>query len=496
MKNISKSFPGVQALDNFDISIKNGEIHCLVGENGSGKSTLIKIISGVIKADLGYEIIINGKRLKKQQLINSTEYGIEVIYQDLSLFPNLTVAENISWNQIIESELKFINWKKVKNIARESMDKIKLKLRSSDLVGDLSIAKRQLIAICRAMTNEAKLIIMDEPTSSLTKNEVDLLLSVIKNLVRKGISVLFVSHKLNEIFEVADIVTVIRDGRKIGTFDIRELNIKKLAKLMVGDDFLSSQIKLPDYKKDKILLEVQGLSKKNNFTDINLKLYPGEILSITGLLGSGRTELALSLFGLNTPDEGKIIVEGNLIKINTPNDAIRLGINYIPEDRLTQSLFMEQSVGKNIIITIIKKLLSKLGLLSSKMINNSIESSIDQLKIIIPSMEVPVKQLSGGNQQRVVLAKWLKTNPKILIIDGPTVGIDVHAKDKIYNIIKDLAAKGIGIIIISDEVQEILKNTHRILLMKKGKIICEFISQNSDEDEILKILNAKNKINS
>ncbi len=496
MKNISKSFPGVQALDNFDISIKNGEIHCLVGENGSGKSTLIKIISGVIKADPGYEIIINGKRLKKQQLINSTEYGIEVIYQDLSLFPNLTVAENISWNQIIESELKFINWKKVKNIARESMDKIKLKLRSSDLVGDLSIAKRQLIAICRAMTNEAKLIIMDEPTSSLTKNEVDLLLSVIKNLVRKGISVLFVSHKLNEIFEVADIVTVIRDGRKIGTFDIRELNIKKLAKLMVGDDFLSSQIKLPDYKKDKILLEVQDLSKKNNFTDINLKLYPGEILSITGLLGSGRTELALSLFGLNTPDEGKIIVEGNLVKINTSNEAIRLGINYIPEDRLTQSLFMEQSVGKNIIITIIKKLLSKLGLLSSKMINNSIESSIDQLKIITPSMEVPVKQLSGGNQQRVVLAKWLKTNPKILIIDGPTVGIDVHAKDKIYNIIKDLAAKGIGIIIISDEVQEILKNTHRILLMKKGKIICEFISQNSDEDEILRILNAKNKINS
>jgi len=490
LKNVSKSFSGVQALSHVDFSLRRGEVHCLVGENGSGKSTLIKIVAGVVQPDPGCEIIINKKYFRKLTTIDSMYEGIQVIYQDLSLFPNLTVAENISINQYLEESKKVIKRREINSIAEEAINKIGTQLDTSILVGELPIAKQQLVAICRAITRGEKLIIMDEPTSSLGKKDIDNLFSVIRNLKMKGISVLFVGHKLNEIFEIADRVTVLRDGKNIGTYNIDKLDNEQLIEMMTGKKIEKSQY-MKKYDSKKVLLEVKDLTKHGQFKDICFKLYAGEILGIIGLVGSGRTELALSIFGLTEPDSGNIFIEGILYKINSVKDAMNLGIGYLPENRLIQGLFMEHSISKNMIVTMIHNLINKLRLLDKKRIRNINDTWIKELDIKTPSSELIVKQLSGGNQQRVVLSKWLERNPKILILDGPTIGIDVGAKEEIHSIIKDLADRGIGIIMISDEVSEVVHHSHRILLMKEGQMPSEFSSSSITESELLGRLSEK-----
>ncbi len=489
MKNISKRFTGVQALDSVDFSIKRGEIHCLVGENGSGKSTLIKIISGVEQPDDGSEIYIEGERIASFQSIDRIRKGIEVIYQDLSLFPNMTVAENIAISQIIERGSKLFNWNRIRHISEEAMGRIKVKLQMEEKVGNLSVADQQLVAICRALTSDVRLLIMDEPTSSLTRKEVDSLFSVIKDLQKTGIATLFVSHKLNEIFEIAESVTVLRDGKKIGTFRREELDSEKLTVLMTGKKIEYSQFSAL-VTLGEALLEVRNLTKEHNFKDVSFKLYHGEILGITGLLGSGRTELALSLFGMNSPDSGEIYLEGKKVRIDSVQDAIQLGIGYLPENRLMQGLIMEQSINRNIVLTIIDRLLGRFKLIERKRVDEASRKGVSELDIRIPSIDSPVSTLSGGNQQRVVLAKWIATKPKILILDGPTIGIDVAAKRAIHEIIRSLAKSGIGIIIISDEVPEVIPNCNRILLMRKGRIVGEFEASRTGEEELQKLVNA------
>lgn len=489
MKNICKRFTGVQALDSVDFSISKGEIHCLVGENGSGKSTLIKIISGVEQPDDGSQIYIEGEHIESFQSIDTIKKGIEVIYQDLSLFPNMTVSENIALSQIIEKGSKLYKWSEIRRISKEAMDKIKVKLPMDEKIGNLSVADQQLAAICRALTSDLRLLIMDEPTSSLTRKEVDSLFSVIMDLQKRGIATLFVSHKLNEIFQIAEKVTVLRDGKKIGSFNRDELDNEKLTLLMTGKKIEYSQYQAQTNIQE-VLLEVKNLSKDRNFKDISFKLYPGEILGITGLLGSGRTELALSLFGMKKPDSGEIYINEKQVQINSVQDAIRLGIGYLPENRLVQGLIMEQSIGKNIIVTIIERLRNKFRIIDKKKLDKSSEQGVSDLDIRIPSIESAVSTLSGGNQQRVVLAKWLSTEPKILILDGPTIGIDVAAKRSIHEIIRRLAKNGIGIIIISDEVPEVVPNCSRILLMRKGRIIREFEASQTTEEELQQFVNA------
>ncbi len=483
MRNISKRYVGVQALEAVDFEIKKGEIHCLVGENGSGKSTLIKIISGAVQPDAGAHIEINGERFRDYQAIDSILKGIEVIYQDLSLFPNLTVAENIALSRIIAEGKRFIDWKNVQSIAESAMARIGVKIPLDEPVGDISIADQQLVAICRALTRDVKLVIMDEPTSSLTKKEVDALFAVVKDLQAKGIATLFVSHKLDEVLQIAERVTILRDGRKVGTLPSQELDDEKLTLLMTGKKVEHTQYVVAEQEED-VLLEVKDLSKRGNFKDVGFNLHPGEILGITGLLGSGRTELALSLFGANPADCGEILIKGRRVEIGSVQDAIRLGIGYVPENRLVQGLVMEQSVGRNIIITIIRKLLNRLGLIDPDKSQDAISKWVKGLSIQIPSVDSPVQTLSGGNQQRLVLAKWLATKPRILILDGPTVGIDVAAKSAIHDTIRDLAKQGMGIIIISDEVPEVLHNCNRIVVMHKGRFIAEFDAAQATEDEI------------
>ncbi|MGA2381182.1 MAG: sugar ABC transporter ATP-binding protein [Spirochaetia bacterium] len=487
LRNISKTFAGVRALSRADLSVKEGEVHTLVGENGCGKSTLIKIIAGVLQPDPGASIAIRGKVWKRLSAFDSLSQGIQVIYQDLSLFPNLTVAENISVSQYIQEKKPFVSRREMADIAREAMRMISVSLDLSTTVQELSIAKQQLVAICRSITRGARLIIMDEPTSSLGRRDVEYLLSVIRSLREEGITTLFVGHKLNEVFEIADRVTVLRDGRGMGTYEISQLNAAELIQLMTGRQIARAQLPGPRSEGAPIL-EVKELTKKGQFQGINLTLRPGEILGIAGLRGSGRTELALSIFGMNRADSGEIVVAGTPRRIRSVQDAMALGMGYVPEERLVQGLFMDHSVRSNLIVTVLDKLLGRLGLLDDRRTDGFVRSWISELGIKTPSADCPVKQLSGGNQQRVVLSKWMERAPRILIMDGPTVGIDVKAKEEIHEIMRTLASKGMGVIMISDEVAEIAQHTNRLLLMKSGRIVGEYETSRITEDGLLKEL--------
>ncbi len=472
-RNISKAYEGVKALRDVSMTIGRGEVHCLVGENGSGKSTLIKIIGGVVEADAG-AVVIGGRAHTHLAAIDAIREGVQVIYQDLSLYPNLSVAENISFNQFVERRASFVSWKEVRSIAERGLAEIGEQVPLEELVEDLSVAKRQIVAIARSLTQDARLIIMDEPTTAITKEDVDHLFMVIARLKDKGISTLFISHKLSEVFEIAEVVTILRDGRKVGDFPASELDDAKLTYLMTGQRIEYTPYRVAEGgKAARPLLEVRALTRKGQFQDVSFSLWPGEILGLTGLIGSGRTELALALFGLNPPDAGQIFLDGKALRVRSPEEALRHGIAYLPEDRLTQGLFISQSIGDNIIIAILKKLLGTLGLIDPLRKRRSEAKWLEELAIKAPSPRVRAWSLSGGNQQRVVLAKWLATDPKVFILNGPTIGIDIASKRNIHQIIRSLAERGIAIILISDEIPEILHNCNRVLVMREGRLVRE-----------------------
>jgi simple sugar transport system ATP-binding protein len=487
LKNITKTFEGVKALDGVDLSIGKGEIHCLVGENGSGKSTLIKIIGGVHKPDSG-SVTIGGIELKNLSTIESIRAGVQIIYQDLSLFPNMTVAENIAMNQMLESNNRVINWKTVYSEAGKALEEIGEKIDLDEKVENLSIARKQIAAISRALTQNAKLIIMDEATSAITRDEVNHLFDVIGRLQKKGISILFVSHKLGEVLEIAQRFTIIKDGKKVGDYLAPEMDNNKLVYLMTGKNFHAEPYK---FNGTENVLSVKNLTKAGQFSGISFDLRKGEILGVTGLIGSGRTEVALALFGLNPPDSGNIEVKGKQVSINNPRDAIAAGIAYLPEDRLTQGLFIEQSIGNNIIITVLDEFINKMKFLVKGRQEKAKDKWVKKLAIKTPSHRAPANSLSGGNQQRVVLAKWLATKPQVFILDGPTIGIDIGSKHNIHEIIRGLAREGMSIIMISDEIPEILDNCNRALVMSGGKIVREIPDTSQvSETEVFDIISA------
>ncbi len=488
LQGISKIFGGVHALREVDMDVQAGEVHCLVGENGSGKSTLIKIISGVESPQPGGRIVVEGVPHGRLTPAESTRLGIQVIYQDLSLFPNLTVAENIAIGSHFGAP-RLVDWGKVKEVARQAMARIGVALDLDAKLANLSVANRQLVAICRAMAADARFLIMDEPTSSLTRHEVEALLSRVGELKAKGISIMFVSHRLNEVLEVAERVTVLRDGRKVGTYTAAEMDDKKLAALMTGKSF-HYDLKEMQAGKLPVALAVENLTRRGEYEDVSFEVHAGEILGITGLLGSGRTELALSLFGMTQPDSGKIRVGGQAVTFRTPSEAIEQGIAYVPEDRLTQGLVLDQPISSNIVVTVLDQLAGRLGLVSPRVRRQTAEKWINELSIKVADPENPVKTLSGGNQQRVVLGKWMARQPRVLILDSPTVGVDVSAKDGIYEIVKRLAGEGIAIIMISDEIPEVLYHSHRVLVMRAGRITGDYVPFRSSEPELMAAVNA------
>lgn len=470
VNGIHKYFGGVHALKGVDLQIKKGEVHCLAGENGCGKSTIIKVISGVHKPD-GGEIEVNGQKYDFMTPTESIKQGIQIIYQDFSVFPNLTVIENLAFNKILASKKKFVNRKEFRKIAEEAVRKIKFDVDLDALVETLPVADKQLIAISRALLDNAKLIIMDEPTTALTKNEVKRLFEIINKLKDEGVTILFVSHKLEEVFEICDSVTIFRNGENVISCPVSDMDEKKFSYHMTGRHFEDNTAPKEKNIGDTVL-ETKQLTAKG-FNNVSFKLRKGEILGITGQLGSGRTELSLALFGLLKPDEGEILIEDKQVRIPDPIKAQEMGIALVPEDRLTEGLFLPQSIKRNISITRLDKLSNRLGVVNNDLMDNESAKWVQDIGVATKNDEFPVSTLSGGNQQKVLLARWIASDPKVLILNGPTVGVDIGAKHDIHNLLHDLASSGMGIIIESDDVTEIVNTCNRVLVMQKGQITAE-----------------------
>lgn len=484
--HISKTFYGVKALDNIALTLFPGEVHCLAGQNGCGKSTLIKIISGVYKPDPGFQIVIDGKPRSHLSPIDSVKAGIQVIYQDLSLFPNLTVAENIAIHQHHHNLL--VNKGEIHRIAARTVKSIEAELDLDANVDSLPIAQRQIVAICRALAQEARLIIMDEPTASLTMQEVKGLLRVIGDLKKRNICVVFVSHRLDEVLSISDRISVLKNGTLVGTWPASDINNKKLAFLMTGKEF-SYALLPPIEKLGDVALSVKNLTKHHQYKNISFQVHQGEILAITGLLGAGRTELCLSLFGLTQPDSGEIVLAGKAVRFASNRDAINAGIGYVSEDRMSTGLVMEQSINDNIISTVLRRLKTPFKLLDRAKADRVVADLVGQLSIKIGSVNLPVNTLSGGNAQRVAIAKWLAINPRVLILDSPTVGVDIANKAGIYQIISALSRQGIAVLMITDEIDEAYFNSHRILVMRKGEIVAELLPEKTSEAALAEVVN-------
>ena len=483
LQNISKQFPGVRALDRVDLTIAAGEIHGLVGENGSGKSTLIQIMAGAERAEAGGRVELDGMPVVHWDAHQSVRRGVEVIYQDLSLFPNLRVAENIALGQLVAERAALFRRSRARALGERALAEMRASLDLDARAGTLPLAEQQLVAIARALTRNVRLLIMDEPTSSLTRREIESLFSVVRRLQARGIAIVFVSHKLEEILELAHRVSVLRDGRLQGTFPCPGLTAERLAALMSGRAAEPARrVYRPAVREP--LLEIQGWSKAGQFEDVRFRLFPGEVLGIAGRLGSGRAELALSLFGLNPPDRGQLRIGGRPQVIRHVRDANRLGIGLVPENRAVQGLVMAHSVGRNALITILDRLRGALGLLRRGRVRKTMSQVARAVGLRDSWLDRPAETLSGGNQQRLVLAKWLAARPKVLILHGPTVGIDIAAKAAIHELIATLASEGMSLLLISDEIHELLTRCHRILLMAGGRVTHEWAAADVSESDI------------
>jgi simple sugar transport system ATP-binding protein len=482
LTSLSKTFGGTKALIGVDWDVSEGEVHCLVGENGCGKSTLIKIVAGVHPPDLGGAIEVAGQRFEALDPAVAKTLGIQVIYQDLSLFPNLSVAENIAIDAYLEGLAKPVRKAAMRRTASEVLGRLGFALPLDAPVSSLSIAQRQIVAISRGLAAKARLLFMDEPTASLTRTEVDALLKIVMKLKADGIAVVFVSHKLDEVVEIAERVTVMRDGRKVGTYAAGAIDAHRIGELMTGRIFERRKASAAEHGAP--LLEVRDLTRQSEYEDVSFTLHRGEVLGLTGLLGAGRTELALTLFGMTVPDRGEILIDGKPLKLSANRDAIAQGVAYVSEDRLNLGLNMRQSIADNIALSVIERLGGALGLIPAARRRKVAEDGIARFNIKVGGLDLPVSTLSGGNQQRVVLAKWLATGPKILILDSPTVGVDIGNKQGIYDIVRELAGQGVGILMISDEIAEVYATCGRILHMKEGRIVGEHRPRGETEETI------------
>jgi simple sugar transport system ATP-binding protein len=480
---VGKRFGGTVALDEIDWSLRRGEVHCLVGENGSGKSTLIKIIAGVHAPDPGGTITIDGVGYAGLNPHQAKALGIQVIFQDLSLFPNLTVLENIAIDLELGSGLRTAPRRAMRAAAAAALGRIGASLPLDAHVGILPVAQRQLVAICRGLAVNARLLIMDEPTSSLTRQEVDVLLENIRRLKQLGVAVVFVSHRLDEVVEIAECVTVLRDGRNVGTFPAADLDDHRLAELMTGNR-IEHKVSARPLEQRRPILEVRGATRIGEFEDVTFTVHEGEVLGLTGLLGAGRTELALALFGMSRLDRGELAVEGRPIRLSSNQNAIAAGLAYVSEDRLSLGVNLQQSIAGNVSLAVLGHLANRLGFVSPARRDGLAAEWIQRLNIKAPRLSAAVQTLSGGNQQRVVLAKWLATNPKLLILDGPTVGVDIRNKQGIYEVVRALAREGMAIILISDETAEVYFNADRVLHMRGGRIVGEFVPGAASEQAL------------
>lgn len=488
MKNITKTFAGIKALDNVHIDLEEGEIHALMGENGAGKSTLMKILAGVHTKDNGVILLKNAsgemEEINMKSPLFAQQQGISMVFQEFNLLENMSIAENIFLGREPVDKKHCIDKDKMYQMAKEELQKVKLNISPKTHISELSCGHKQLVEISKCLSFNAKIIIMDEPTASLTDSESEVLFSILHDLRSKGISIVYISHRMEEVFKLADRITVFRDGQFVDTVKRENYNEKEIIKMMIGREL---EEKIPKgnvvIDKNKTVLEVKNVQVYKNSNPVNFKLYKQEILGFFGLVGAGRTELTRVIFGIDPIKEGHIYIEGKEVKISCPLDSINAGIGLVPEDRKDLGLILGMSIRDNM-------LLPKLGQLTNPILNKSDLSNISgtyvqDLAIALANEDQEVKELSGGNQQKVVIAKWMAMNPNILILDEPTRGIDIGAKTEIYSIMRRLTEQGMSIIMISSEMSEILKISDRVIIMNEGRITGELDIEDASQEKIM-----------
>jgi len=481
LKNISKSFPGVQALSDVSISLYPGEVHALIGENGAGKSTLIKVMTGIYQPDLG-EILLDGKPIQIRNSQEAQAHGIAAIYQEPMVFPDLNVAENIFISH--QDRGRVVRWGKMYEDAGAILTRLDVKLDVKQPARGLTLAAQQAVEIAKAISLKVRVLIMDEPTASLSAHEVEQLFKIVNTLRAQGVAILFIGHRLEEVMRIADRVTVLRDGKWISSALRNQVSIDGVIRDMVGrqiEDFFAKTA----VQRGDLLMSVQGLGKENVFADVNFEVYRGEVLGFAGLIGARRTDVGLALFGVEPADDGQITFAGKEVKIRTPEQAQQLGIAYATEDRRKLGLITAMNITANISLPTLRRYLSGMGLIRRGAESAAAEEYRQRLSIRAPSVRTEVGKLSGGNQQKVVLSKWLNANPKLLILDEPTRGIDVRTKAEVHHMVSDLAAQGLGIILISSDLPEVLAMSDRILVMREGRQMGVFDRAQATQETIM-----------
>lgn len=492
MRHITKEFPGVKALDGVTFDLHNGEFHALVGENGAGKSTLMKVLSGVYPhGTYGGDIVVNGETKQFRTVRDAENAGVAIIFQELSLVKELTVGENIFLGRE-PATFGIINWTELYSRADKLLKELRLPISSRTPVGSLGIGHQQLIEIAKALSQNAKILVLDEPTAALTETEVETLFGILRDLQQRGVGMIYISHKLDEVFAMSDRITVLRDGKTVGTHQAADLDVEKVIALMVGRDV--GEI-FPEFNHfaEQTVFEVRDITafdaenaNRKLVDGVSFSVRKGEVVGIAGLMGAGRSELLMSLFGAHRgKTSGEILIEGAKVNISTPADAIRHGIGFVTEDRKRLGLVLEQTILNNMTLAGLKEI-SGAFLTNRQRETAAGERVKKDLRVKANSVETVVGTLSGGNQQKVVLGKWLLTNPKVLFLDEPTRGIDVGAKQEIYNVISDLAKKGLAIVLVSSELPEVLGLADRILVLHEGKLTGEFRRENATPELVMK----------
>lgn len=487
LKNIKKVYPGVIALNNVSLDFYSGEVHAIVGENGAGKSTFIKTITGAIRQTSG-KIVFNGSEIQDNNPIKSLDRGISAIYQEFNLIPSLSVAENIFYGRYKKKGL-FVDFKTMEAESKKILDRLGISINPKELVKNLSVGYQQIVEIAKSLVKDVKVLIMDEPSAPLTNSELSYLFKIIEKLKNDGVAILYISHRLEEIFEICDKVSVFRDGQYIKTMHVKDTNEDELIRLMVNRE-LGNQYPVSNLVKGDVAFEVRNLNAKK-LHNINFKVNQGEILGFAGLVGAGRTEVMRAIFGADPITSGELLLNGKPIVNKSPKQAIQNGIGLIPEDRKTQGALLHMSILENTTYANLKRFSNQCSFLNKKEEKRITNQYKDLLKIKTPSIEQKVKNLSGGNQQKVVLAKWLATECKILIFDEPTRGIDVGAKQEIYELMVKLAQQGKIIIMISSEMPELLGMSDRIIVMQDGKINGELLKKDATQEKILSMASNK-----
>jgi rhamnose transport system ATP-binding protein len=484
MKGIKKYFYGVKALDGVDFQVRTGEVHALIGENGAGKSTLVKILTGVYQPTDG-TIILNDKPTQFPSPQVSQKAGISAIHQEATMFPDLSVIENIFMGHHIRNKSNsLLSWREMKDKTQILLNKLELDIRPDTKVRNLSIAQRHMVEIAKALSLDAKIVIMDEPTSALTLKEVAYLYKIIKKLKSEGKAIIFISHKFEEVFEIADYFTVLRDGKYIGEGAIADITVDKIVQMVIGRSLEQMYPKL-EAEKGNIILKVENLSKVGVFKNISFDLHKGEILGFFGLVGAGRSEVMQTIFGINIKTSGDVFIDGKKVNITNPSDAMNHGLAYLPEDRQIQGAILAMNIRENITLPIIDKTSRHIFLDRNREFEITDEYG-KNIEIKASSWEQLVEDLSGGNQQKVVFAKWIATKPQILIMDEPTKGIDVATKATVHNFISELAKKGIAIILVSSELPEILGMSNHVIVMHEGVITAKFTREEANSKKIIK----------